>query len=65
MWIEQTREQRADRLAEIAKIFAAGLIRLSARKSSAKPGALGESSLDFSPDQSGRPSLTKRENLDA
>ena len=44
-----------ERIVEIAKIFAAGLMRLSARKSSAKTGAVGESSLDFSPNRSGHP----------
>jgi hypothetical protein len=43
----------AERLDEIADILAAGLIRLSARKSSALSCDHGESSLDFSPDQSG------------
>lgn len=65
MWNEQTREQSADRLAEIAEILAAGLVRLSARKSSAKAGALRESSLDFSPDQSGHPPLMTRGKTDA
>ena len=43
----------AERLDEIADILAAGLIRLSARKSSALSRDRRESSLDFSPDQSG------------
>jgi hypothetical protein len=43
----------AERLDEIADILAAGLIRLRARKSSALSRDHGESSLDFSPDQSG------------
>jgi hypothetical protein len=42
-----------DRLAEITEILAIGLTRLEARKSSSKPAKLGESSLHFSPDQSG------------
>lgn len=62
---EQTREQIADRLAEIAEILAAGLVRLLVRKSSAKAGARGESSLDFLPDQSGHPSLMTRGETDA
>ena len=43
----------AERLDEIADILAAGLIRLSARKSSGLSAHHGESSLDFSPDQRG------------
>jgi hypothetical protein len=43
----------AERLDEIADILAAALIRLSARKSSGLSRDRGESSLDFSPDQSG------------
>jgi hypothetical protein len=41
------------RLDEIAEILAAGLRRLETRKSSRKPAEFGESSLHFSPDQSG------------
>jgi hypothetical protein len=40
-------------LAEIAEILAVGLTRLETRKSSRKPTEFGESSLHFSPDQSG------------
>ena len=43
----------AERLDEIADILAAGLMRLRARKSSPLSRADGESSLDFSADQSG------------
>jgi hypothetical protein len=43
----------AERLDEIADILAVGLIRLSARKSSGLSAHHGESSLDFSPNQSG------------
>ena len=43
----------AERLDEIADILAAGLIRLRARKSTPLSRDRGESSLDFSPDQSG------------
>jgi len=46
-------EKSADRLREIAEILAAGLMRLDARKSSQKPAEFGESSLHFTPDQSG------------
>jgi hypothetical protein len=42
-----------ERLAEIADILAVGLVRLRARKSTPLPRDRGESSLDFSPDQSG------------
>jgi hypothetical protein len=42
-----------DRASEIAEILAAGLTRLEARKSSQKPAEFEESSLHFSPDQSG------------
>jgi hypothetical protein len=42
-----------ERLETIATILAAGLSRLQARKSSRKPTEFGESSLHFSPDQSG------------
>jgi hypothetical protein len=38
---------------EIAEILAAGLTRLAARKSSRKSVEFGESSLHFTPDQSG------------
>jgi plasmid stability protein len=40
-------------LAEIAEILALGLQRLRARKSSTLSADIGESSLHFSPDQSG------------
>ena len=43
----------SDRISEIAEILAVGLTRLEARKSSRKPAEFGESSLHFSPDQSG------------
>jgi len=46
-------KQTFDHLTEIAEILAAGLTRLEARKSSRKPADFGESSLHFSPDQSG------------
>jgi len=42
-----------ERLTEIAEILAAGLSRLVARKSSRKSAEIGESSLHFTPDQSG------------
>jgi hypothetical protein len=46
-------KQTLDHLTEIADILAAGLTRLAVRKSSRKPADFGESSLHFSPDQSG------------
>ena len=42
----------AERLAEIGEILAAGLIRLRARQREAEARRSGESSLDFSADQS-------------
>ena len=46
-------KQTFDHLTEIAEILAAGLTRQGGRKSSRKPTDFGESSLHFSPDQSG------------
>jgi hypothetical protein len=40
-------------LAEIAELLAAGLMRLRVRKSSGISADFGESSVDFTPDQSG------------
>jgi hypothetical protein len=45
--------QTPDHLTEIAEILALGLSRLEARKSSRKLADFGESSLHFTPDQSG------------
>jgi hypothetical protein len=45
--------QTPDHLTEIAEILAGGLMRLAARKSSRKSAEIGESSLHFTPDQSG------------
>jgi hypothetical protein len=42
-----------ERVAEIGEILAAGLMRLEARKSSPISADCGDSSLHFSPDQSG------------
>ena len=42
-----------EHLIEIAEILAVGLTRLEARKSSQELAKFGESSLHFSPDQSG------------
>jgi hypothetical protein len=49
----------AERLDEIADILAAGLIHLRVRKSSALSRDRGESSLDFSPSQSGHGTVHK------
>jgi hypothetical protein len=43
----------AERLNEIGDILAAGLMRLSTSKSSRISSEIGESSLHFTPDQSG------------
>jgi hypothetical protein len=50
-------ENASKHVADIAEILAAGLIRLSARKSSGKRTESGESSLDFTAIKSGHPSL--------
>ena len=42
-----------ERLLEIAEILTGGLTRLEARKSSRKSAEIGESSLHFTPNQSG------------
>jgi hypothetical protein len=52
----------SDKLIEVAEILALGLQRLFARQSSELSGDLGESSLHFTPDQSGRGSPTSTEN---
>ena len=49
-----------DRIEEIATILAAGLMRALAGKSSTLLAETGESSLDFSPVQSGHPTKPKR-----
>ena len=46
-------QARADRLTEIGGLLAQALMRLQSRKSSAIRGEFGESSLHFTPDQSG------------
>ncbi len=46
-------QARADRLTEIGALLAEALMRLQSRKSSAILGKFGESSLHFTPDQSG------------
>jgi hypothetical protein len=50
-----------DRLDEIAEILTLGLQRLIARQSSELSDDCGESSLHFTPDQSGRGSPTRGE----
>jgi hypothetical protein len=51
----------AERLAEIAKLLAAGLMRLRSRQSSDLSRRFGESSLDCVPYQSGHANALKRE----
>ncbi|MCW5673391.1 MAG: hypothetical protein KIT15_02330 [Xanthobacteraceae bacterium] len=51
-------------LTEIAEILALGLLRLMAPKSSGLFGGSGESSLDFSPDQSSYPAENDRRTAD-
>jgi hypothetical protein len=46
-------KQTPDHITEIAELLAAGLTRLQAWKSSRKSAEFGESSLHFSPNQSG------------
>lgn len=50
---EGRRQAAASQLSEIAELLAFGLTRLMARKSSEISPHSGESSLHFSPDQSG------------
>jgi hypothetical protein len=52
-----------ERIAEIAEILAAGLMRLRARKSSPLSRDSGESSLDFSADRRGHARPRERERL--
>ena len=49
-----------ERLKELAEILAAGLMRVAARKSSEVCADSGESSLHFSPTQSGHPTQSSR-----
>ena len=55
----------AERLAEIAEILAAGLVRLRARQSSQLSCNFGESSLDCAATQSGHPNPDTRSTSDA
>jgi hypothetical protein len=56
--LDPNRMTPAERLAEIADLLAAALIRLRARKSSPLSGDCGESSVDFSPDQRSHPTTS-------
>ena len=64
----ETAESRAahsaERIAEIAEILAAGLMRAVARKSSLISADTGESSLDILPNQSGHPTSLDRRTSD-
>lgn len=51
--IHPARLSAQERIAEIGQLLARGLIRLRARQSSRESAQVGESSLDFLPDQSG------------
>lgn len=53
-----------ERLTELAEILAAGLMRVAARKSSEVCASSGESSLHFSPTQSGHPTQSSRRTSD-
>jgi hypothetical protein len=53
--------ERSERLAEIGGLLAAALKRLQIRKSSVFAGEIGESSLHFTPDQSGHANLVSPE----
>lgn len=54
-----------ERLAEIAEILAAGLMRVLARKSSPISADAGERSLDISATESGHPTTVDRRMSDA
>jgi len=51
--MNKSNEESTKRLDELGSILAAAHSRMNARKSSRKPADFGESSLHFSPDQSG------------
>ena len=51
--LDPARLSPAERLAELGRILAAGLIRLNANKSSGLSADRGETSVDLSPPQSG------------
>jgi hypothetical protein len=49
-----------ERITELGQLLALGLMRLHARKSSRLSADLGDSSVDFLPDQSGHADALKR-----
>jgi hypothetical protein len=51
--LDPNRMTPTERLAELGRVLAAGLIRMKARQSSALSADRGESSVDFSPPKSG------------
>ncbi len=51
--LDPSRMSPAERLAELGRILAAGLIRMKARQSSSLSADRGESSVDLSPAKSG------------
>jgi len=59
-----TGNQATERIAEIGVILAAGLIRMRMLKSSRLSADDGESSLDFSPAESGHPTRTEGRTTD-
>lgn len=60
--VPDERGSGADRISEIAELLALGLMRLQARKSSRIGPDRGESSLHFSPAESGDPARAGSEN---
>jgi hypothetical protein len=62
--LSPSRMTAPERLDEIAEILALGAMRLMARKSSSLSPWRGETSLDFTPEQSGhaKPPLSRGEN---
>lgn len=65
MWDEQCQATSAAYIREIGEIFALGLMRVLARKSSGKKAINRESLLDFSPTESGHAVLIERGASDA
>jgi hypothetical protein len=54
----------AERLSEVAEILALGLVRLQTRQSTPLSIHCGESSVDFTPDQSGHaPILSNQQGI--
>ena len=58
--LDPNRMTPAERLAELGRILAAGLIRLNANKSSGLSADRGETSVDLSPPQSGNATRNER-----